>query len=207
MKEEEEVKEGGERVWCGPDNFERQGFVSYFRQKKTINLVVNSRREPSGHLADRNGSMWFWLNYRRSKPKAKVILELRGGTAPGPDNMPSAVWVYRFFERRPHLSLRTHLTQPLDQAFFGSIKILWDNAANHLIAETGNPVGLDTFAQVFQPDRAGAATQTNEAQSREFFSQRRWDRQLYSGPNSSCLSQQKLQNSRSLTSLCFPTNL
>ena len=62
----------------------------------------------------------------------------------------------------------SHLTQPLDQAFFGSIKAAWGVAANRFIAETGDPAGLDTFEKVLKPVWTGAhsaATILNATQS------------------------------------------
>ena len=45
----------------------------------------------------------------------------------------------------------SHLIQPLDQAFFGSIKPAWAQATQHHIVNCGNAVNLETFATVFKP--------------------------------------------------------
>ena len=62
----------------------------------------------------------------------------------------------------PHAS---HLVQPLDQAFFGSIKPAWADAARRYVVETGEAVGLDSFAKVLQPVWREAATDQNATQS------------------------------------------
>lgn len=58
----------------------------------------------------------------------------------------------------PHSS---HILQPLDQAFFGSIKAAWSKASRRYIAETGEAVGLDSFARVFHPVWQSSATKAN----------------------------------------------
>ncbi|XP_012944713.1 uncharacterized protein LOC101864422 isoform X1 [Aplysia californica] len=62
----------------------------------------------------------------------------------------------------PHAS---HLVQPLDQAFFGSVKSAWSAASRRHMAETGNAVGLDSFAKVFQPVWQSCATKANAESS------------------------------------------
>ena len=62
----------------------------------------------------------------------------------------------------PHAS---HIIQPLDQAFFGSIKSAWSNAVRKHVFETGDGVGLDSFAKVLKPVWTQAATLNNAVKS------------------------------------------
>ncbi|GFN99800.1 tigger transposable element-derived protein 6-like protein [Plakobranchus ocellatus] len=45
----------------------------------------------------------------------------------------------------------SHLIQPLDQAFFGSVKAAWSKAAKQRLMETGDAVNLESFATVLRP--------------------------------------------------------
>ncbi|XP_012939058.1 leucine-rich repeat extensin-like protein 5 [Aplysia californica] len=62
------------------------------------------------------------------------------------------------------LAHASYLMQPLDQAFFGSVKCTWSDASRRHFAETVDAVGLDTFAKVFQHVWQKCAT-TENAQS------------------------------------------
>ena len=43
----------------------------------------------------------------------------------------------------------SHVIQPLDQDFFGSVKAEWSEATRQHVSKTGDAVGLDSFAKVF----------------------------------------------------------
>ncbi|XP_059153207.1 uncharacterized protein LOC131938976 [Physella acuta] len=62
----------------------------------------------------------------------------------------------------PHAS---HLIQPLDQAFFGSIKRSWTDAARQHTWATGEGVNLESFGKVLKPVWTKAATPSNASHS------------------------------------------
>ncbi|XP_005096053.1 uncharacterized protein LOC101849918 [Aplysia californica] len=63
------------------------------------------------------------------------------------------------------LAHSSHLMQSLDQTFYGSVKSAWSDASRRPIAETGDAVGLDTSAKVFQHFWQTCATTENAESS------------------------------------------